>query len=218
MLCFTGVRDSSGQRGIKGVHCILFWCCPPFAAICIHPAFRIRGHGNSHPTCSCGQASLDWGPLWTDFGGHDCTQGEGLSACLRGEGRTEREGGERNKSKHELGGFSKPAEGLEKDRLWILHVLLTRPLIWRGPRKPGKPHWTWKATSFLSSPFALSSLISFMWDIAPTPGPCWREESARAPSIMEKQQYHIAPRKPPDNRQELLARCCSDPGSAPDTG
>lgn len=24
---------------------------------------------------------------------------------------------ERNKSKHELGGFSKPAEGLEKDRL-----------------------------------------------------------------------------------------------------
>lgn len=52
------------------------------------------------------------------FGGGRCARGEGLGLRLCREGRTEgMAGGGRNKSKHELGGFSKPAEGLEKDRL-----------------------------------------------------------------------------------------------------
>lgn len=35
------------------------------------------------------------------------------------------------------------------------------------PSKPGMPHWTWKATSFLCPQFVLSSLISFMHNTRP---------------------------------------------------
>lgn len=92
-LGFSGVRESSEKQGIRG-SLVSFADAAHVGCHLYTSHIQDLGHGNSHPTCSWGWAPLP-GAALSGFCGDNGAWGEGLSACLCGEGRAEGEEGEK---------------------------------------------------------------------------------------------------------------------------